>query len=166
MNVFVDAVVYGDDAFASWPSLPPTTGHHAADAVGVVNDAVEFTLYLSPHILTNVERVLLTPVGQDGFGWDPDAVEDYLDVLVSIANNGANVLTPTQPVDDCPDFEDNRILELALASGALLIVANDTDLLSMSPWRGRPIVTPQDFVARADGMRRAVRRSRRNTPEK
>jgi predicted nucleic acid-binding protein len=61
-------------------------------------------------------------------------------------------------VRDCPDYEDNRILELALASGSILIVANDTDLLEMSPWRGIPIIRPIEFATRVDAMRPAMRR--------
>ena len=45
--------------------------------------------------------------------------------------------------------------------GALLIVSNDTDLLSMSPWRGTPIIEPAAFAAKVDAMRRHARRRRR-----
>ena len=38
---------------------------------------------------------------------------------------------------DCPGHEDNLIFDLAAEVGALLIVSNDADLLSMSPWRRR-----------------------------
>ena len=34
----------------SWPSPPPLRGDACANAVGVFNDAVEFALWLSPHI--------------------------------------------------------------------------------------------------------------------
>jgi hypothetical protein len=46
--------------------------------------------------------------------------------------------------------EDNRILELALASGSVLIVAADVHLLDMSPSRGVPNVGPAAFAARLD----------------
>lgn len=39
-----------------------------------------------------------------------------------------------------------------------LIVSNDVDLISMSPWRGTPIVTPDVFRQKVDGMRRHARR--------
>jgi len=45
--------------------------------------------------------------------------------------------------------------------GALLIVSSDTDLLSMSPWRGTPIIEPAAFAAKVDAMRRHARRRRR-----
>ena len=158
VNVFIDAVVTGRDSFESWPSPPPTSGHFAADCVGIVNDAIEFSLWLSPHILTNIERVLELPASQDGFGWEGERVEDYLEVLVeiSIASGGA-VITPTQSVTDCGDYEDNRILELALACQAVIIISNDSDLLHLSPWRGIPILSPRVFAARVDASRRAVR---------
>lgn len=158
VNVYVDAVVTGRDTFESWPSPPPTSGHHAADCLGIANDAEEFGLWLSPHVLTNIERVLLAPLGQGGFGWSPDRVEDYLAVLVEIAAaSGGGVVEPTVLVTDCPDYEDNRILELALACDAVLIISNDTDLLSMSPWRGTPVVDPRTFTGRVDASRRTRR---------
>jgi predicted nucleic acid-binding protein len=57
-------------------------------------------------------------------------------------------------VADCTDWEDNRILELAEACGAFVIISSDEQLLAMSPWRGTPIMEPAAFVARIDAMRR------------
>lgn len=159
VNVFIDAVVTGQDSFESWPSPPPTSGHFAADCVGIANDAVEFSLWLSPHVLTNIEHVLEAHEEDGGFAWDPEPIEEYLSVLVEIAEaSGGGVLEPDEAVTDCPDCEDNRILELALAASAVLIVSNDSDLLHMTPWRGIPILSPRDFAARLDAARRARRR--------
>jgi len=63
-------------------------------------------------------------------------------------------------VHDCSDHQDNLILDLAAEVGALLIVSSDTDLLSMSPWRGTPIIEPAAFAAKVDAMRRHARRRR------
>ncbi len=159
VNVFIDAVVSGQDSFESWPSPPPTSGHYAADCVGIVNDAVEFSLWLSPHVLTNIERVLEATEANAGFEWDLEPIEEYLNVLVEIADaSGGGVLEPDEEVTDCPDYEDNRILELALAAQAVLIVSNDSDLLHMTPWRGIPVLSPRDFAARVDASRRAKHR--------
>lgn len=60
INVLVAAVV-GQEmeaAFESWPSPPPLRGDVSANAVGVLNDAVEFSLWLSPHVLDGTKRVL------------------------------------------------------------------------------------------------------------
>jgi predicted nucleic acid-binding protein len=79
--------------------------------------------------------------------------------LVEIAEaSGGDVIEPGVRVSDCSDYEDNRILELALASGSVLVVSSDAHLLEMSPWRGIPIVRPEEFVSRVDAMRRASRR--------
>jgi predicted nucleic acid-binding protein len=80
-------------------------------------------------------------------------------------SRGQTITRPTDhglcPVHDCPDHEDNLILDLAAEVGALLIVSNDTDLLSMSPWRGTPIIEPAAFAAKVDAMRRHARRRRK-----
>ncbi|MGO8960847.1 MAG: putative toxin-antitoxin system toxin component, PIN family [Streptosporangiaceae bacterium] len=158
VNVLVDAVASGQDSFESWPSPPPTSGHFAADCVGIINDAVEFSLWLSPHILTNLERVLEAPESEGGFEWAAEPIEDYLAVLLEIADaSGGGVIMPGDTVTDCPDYEDNRILEVALAAQAVLIVSNDSDLLHMNPWRGIPVLSPRDFAGRVDAARRAQR---------
>ena len=65
---------------------------------------------------------------------------------------------PGVAVTDCDDFEDDRILECALACGAVMIVGNDDGLVRLSPWRGCVIVTAAQFVNRTDAMRRAGKR--------
>lgn len=159
INVLVEAVALGNSAFRSWPSPPPTGPYLAAECVGIVNDAREFSLWLSPHVLRNLIRAL---TAERGFGWPADRAEEYATILIEIARaSGGQVVEPETVVSDCPDFEDNRILELALASGSALIVSADAHLLDMSPWRGIPIVRPADFVGRVDAMRRAARRGYR-----
>ena len=158
VNVLVTAVASGNSPFRSWPSPPPTSGNACADCVGIIADAAEFALWLSPHILSNVKRVLA-----DLFKWDHPQIDTYVTVLSETAeHSGGGLLTEvSRTVHDCPDHEDNLILDLAAEVGAMLIVSNDTDLLSMSPWRGTPILTPAAFAAKVDAMRRHARRRRR-----
>jgi predicted nucleic acid-binding protein len=158
VNVLISAVVGGNDDFRSWPSPPPVRGNLAANVVGILNDSREFGLFLSEHILTNVVRVL-TGAPPNGYGWEEQRAEDYIAVLAEIASaSGGDVIDSQVTVSDCPDHEDNRILECAASSGSVLIVSDDHDLLSMSPWRGTPVVTSGDFVKRTDAMRRGRRR--------
>lgn len=158
VNVFIAAVAGGNDAFYSWPSPPPARGNLAANVVGILNDAREFSLFVTAHILANVLRVLTEPA-PGGYGWAIQPAEEYIELLVEIADaSGGGVVEPGETVVDCADHEDNRILECAAASGSVLIVSDDTDLLSMSPWRGTPVVTSAEFVKRTDAMRRARRR--------
>lgn len=154
VNVLVAAVVGGNDEFHSWPSPPPIRGNLAANVVGILNDGREFRLFLSEHILANVARVLC-----NGYGWSKDRATEYVALLVEIAESaGGGVIVSGEQITDCIDHEDNRILECAAASGSSLIITDDTHLLSLSPWRGVPILTRQQFVTRTDSMRRAYRK--------
>jgi hypothetical protein len=56
VNVLVLAVATGESPFRSWPSPPPTSGNPGMDCLGVISDAAEFALWLSPHILANTGR--------------------------------------------------------------------------------------------------------------
>jgi predicted nucleic acid-binding protein len=159
INVLVDAITgQGPDAtFESWPSPPPVRGDPAANAIGVLNDAREFALWLSPHILRGTGRVL-----REHFGWSRVRAARYLDILARIAaRSGGATIEPGLVVSDCEDWEDNRILELAAECGAVLVVSSDRHLLDISPWRGTPVVEPSTFVAKVDAMRRAQGRIRR-----
>lgn len=150
VNVLVNALKESGDPY-EWPSLPPRTPRSAADCVGVVNDRQEFGLWLSPHILRNTRRVLME------VGLSEDDADAYLSVLEEIAvASGGDVADPARTVHDCPDHEDNLVLDLAAHSGAMIIVSEDTDLTSMSPWRGTPILRSQDFASRVDASRRAA----------
>jgi predicted nucleic acid-binding protein len=156
VNVLVLAIAAGESPFRSWPSPPPASGNLSADCLGVVNDAAEFALWLSPHVLVNAGRVLATVLKMP-----EDEIDEYLQVLGEIADaSGGGITDPPQVVDDCPDWEDNRILDLAAAVGAFLIVSADADLTTMSPWRGRPVIEPSQFASLADASRRARRRQR------
>ena len=153
VNVLVEAVAGGPRAFWAWPSPPPLEGNLAANCVGIVNDAQEFALFPSPHIIANLLRVLAE------LDWSEERATQFIEVLLEIAQpSGGGVLEPSVSVNDCADYEDNRILELALASSSVLIVSEDEDLLHRSPWRGVPIVRPAQFASRVDAMRRARRR--------
>lgn len=158
VNLLVTAVAGGNSPFRSWPSPPPVSGNPSADCVGIIVDAAEFSLWLSLHILSNVERVLT-----DLLKWERAQADAYTHTLVAAAEHSGGALIADVPrtVHDCPDHEDNLILDLAAESGALVVVSNDTDLLSMSPWRGTPILEPRAFAAKVDAMRRHARRPRR-----
>lgn len=152
VNILVNALKQSGDPY-EWPSLPPRTPQSAADCIGVVNDHREFSLWLSPHILDNTKRVLMEA------GLSVYDADEYLDVIEEIAiASGGDVVSPPRTVHDCPDFEDNLVLDLAAYSGAMILVSEDTDLTSMSPWRGTPVLRAREFAARVDASRRAEQR--------
>jgi len=65
--------------------------------------------------------------------------DDYVEVLTEIVEaSGGDVITPGRTVSDCSDDKDNPILDQAGEVGAAIIVSDDTDLTSMSPWRATP----------------------------
>jgi len=151
-------VARGDGAstFESWPSPPPVSPNPAADALGVMNDAKEFALCVSTHILAGVAHVL-----DEKYQWERARIGSYLRQLREIAEkSGGRIEDPPMSVADSEDWEDNRILELADVVGALLIVSDDAGLQGMSPWRGIPIMAPKTFAGRVDAMRRAVQKGR------
>lgn len=49
-------------------------------------------------------------------------------------------------VTDCRDPKDNKFLELAISGSATCIISGDQDLLSLHPFRGISIISPQIFV--------------------
>jgi predicted nucleic acid-binding protein len=154
VNVLVGAAAAGNSPFRSWPSPPPTSGNPYADCLGVIVDAAEFALWLSPHLLDNTSRVLV-----EGYKWPTAHADTFVSVLTELADHsGGEVIDPPATVGDCQDFEDNRVLDLATEVGSLLVVSDDVDLTSMSPWRGTPILQPREFVSKFDGMRRHRRR--------
>jgi predicted nucleic acid-binding protein len=154
VNVLVQAIASGNSPYQSWPSPPPTSGNPFADCLGIINDTAEFALWLSPHILDNVTRVLATVVGTS-----KEEADDYRDILVEMAEaSGGGVLRPPRTAHDCPDHEDNLVLDLVAEAGALILVSEDVDLTAMSPWHGVPILRARGFVGRVDAMRRQRRR--------
>lgn len=157
INTLVEAVSAEPDQ-SRWESRPPVRGDSAAMTLAVLNEGIEFGLRLSPHVLAGTRMVLLRALG-----WDELRADRYEQFLRDIARRAGGVITPDCRVSDCTDWEDNRILELAEASGALLLISEDEHLLLLSPWRGIPVMTPATFVARVDAMRR--RRGRGQRPQ-
>jgi hypothetical protein len=156
VNVIVGAALGGISPFRSWPAVPPTTANPFADCMGIIVDAREFALFGSPHIVDNTKRVLANVLK-----WDGPSIQLFVGVLArTVVGSGGDVVDPPRLVHDCADLEDNHILDLAVEVGAMLVVSDDSDLTSMSPWRGTPILRPREFAARVDGMRRHQRHRR------
>ncbi len=78
---------------------------------------------------------------------DPGQRAELLDLL----NTLGIVVVPTTPVADCRDPKDDKYLELALASGAGVLVSSDNDLLVLHPWRGVRILRPAEYLAEVEG---------------
>ena len=57
----------------------------------------------------------------------------------------ATMVPVLSEVADCRDPKDNSILALALDSGSECVISGDSDLVTLSPWRGIAIVPPREF---------------------
>jgi len=58
----------------------------------------------------------------------------------------ARLVEVREKVRVCRDPKDDKFLELAVNGGADYIVSGDEDLLSLNPFRGIPILTPDKFL--------------------
>jgi len=145
VHLYVNNVVGPD---AQWPvvaEVPPGSGNPSADSISIVFDHPgQFALYASPHIIRNTVRVLKACGLGDGLA------TEYLAAIEEVITDSGGAVVDPGPVLDLGsrDFEDNHILALAVAVEADIIVSDDTDLTQLSPWRGRPIIRPRDFVRR------------------
>ena len=79
INVLVTAAASGNSPFRSWPSPPPVSGNASADCLGVIVDAAEFALWLSPHITANIDRVLAQL-----FKWSQPQIDAYLRATLKV----------------------------------------------------------------------------------
>lgn len=153
INLLVDAA----RSFVELPRWPRVSPRHDdnpyADCMGIVNDALEWGLCVSTHVLDNVRRVLIK---EPEYLWDPDAAAEYVDTIVDIAeaSGGGWFDPPPVAIDVSGDHEDDLILDLAVASGAVVVVSSDPHLLNLHSWRGIVMMSPLDFSRAVDASRR------------
>ncbi len=148
VNVYLDYVLGPDGTWLLLPDVPPRTDNPSADAISLAFSG-RFSLFSSPHILTNVARVMRAADISEG------VVERFIAAIVDMCEfSGGAVIEPSERDHGIADFEDNLILSLATdpAVDGLIVVSRDRDLLEVGPvWNGRLIMTPADFVRRVLG---------------
>ena len=149
INVIIDGLTGPKSVFPLIEAVPPTSGNWAADAISLAFDGDDFQLFTSPHIMRNLVRVLKTRLGVQ----DQRIEMTSLAVTEIVHQSGGSIVEPKRHTSDNRDFEDNLILDLAVAVDALVIVTNDADLLDMNPWNGRLVLTPKEFVTRVVSAR-------------
>ena len=152
INVLVDAVVAEPDP-ERWETPPPVRGEASAMTLAILNEGLEFELWLSKHLVEGTARVF-----RRAFSFTGREAAAYSAFLRGVTSRAGGVVEPDVRISECEDWEDNRVLELAETVGAFVIISSDEHLLSMSPWRGIPIQTPEAFVSRVDAMRRRSRK--------
>ena len=154
IHIYVNALVGPDSEFPRIVEVPPGTGNSAADCLSLAFDGDDFRLFISPHIVRNLTRVL----GE--LDLSEQLIEAYLETVLELVEaSGGEVIDPPRKCFDVEDYEDNLIVDLSLACDAAVIVSDDTDLTALSPWHSRmPIIRPHVFVERTIQTRRGRRR--------
>lgn len=92
---------------------------------------------IDQNLVGEVLRVL-----RDKFKLPADRLVEVNALLIA---TGEVVATSPLPTAVCRDPDDDRVLALALAFRADVLVTGDDDLLVLHPWSGIPIVRPRDF---------------------
>lgn len=145
VNIYLDYILGDDGTWPLLPDVPPRTDNPSSDALSLAF-AGRFLLYASPHILTNVARVMRQT------GHSPSLVERFVEAIVDLCEfSGGAVIEPVHLDHGIADFEDNAIVSLAKDPGvdAVIVVTRDRDLLDLGPqWNGRLLMSPGDFVHR------------------
>lgn len=72
--------------------------------------------------------------------------EEDVRTFVAVLTREAEWIDVDVRIAACRDPKDDKFLELAVSGGATCIVSGDSDLLSLNPFQGIPIMTPQVFL--------------------
>lgn len=59
----------------------------------------------------------------------------------------ALIVEVTHAVQCCRVRKDDKFLEVAINGGADVLISGDGDLLELNPFRGIPILSPQEFLS-------------------
>jgi uncharacterized protein len=71
--------------------------------------------------------------------------ERFLEALI----REATLVEIGEVIQICRDPKDDKVLELAASGQATCVITGDEDLLALSPFRGIPILTAQQFLSGA-----------------
>jgi putative PIN family toxin of toxin-antitoxin system len=101
-----------------------------------------FTLHLSPAIVRETERVLLTSKRlREHYAYRDEDVRIFITNLVLLAEM-------TGEITDIPRANDDMVIACALAIDADHVVSRDRDLLDLYRHNGITILFPEDFLAK------------------
>lgn len=141
VNVWLHGLIGPATEFPYLHRVPPTSNNSSADCLSLAFDGDRFSVFISPHIITNVARVL-TEIGLSK-SLVSRICEDVVDIVLF---SQGSVVDPDRSVVELVDHEDNLVLDLVLATRSEVLVTADADLLAASGWRGKVFLHPRDFV--------------------
>ncbi len=106
-------------------------------------EAGAFIMLTSPPLRRETERILA-----ERFLWENRVITLACGPLW----DAAVVIEPAFSLTDCPDPDDNRVLECAVAGIADCIVTGDKVLLRMHPFQGIAIMRVESLLLSAPGL--------------
>ena len=68
--------------------------------------------------------------------------QELLETLVE----ASLLVQPSESIDECRNFKDNKYLELAISGHAESLITGDEDLLVLNPFRNIKIITVLEFL--------------------
>lgn len=96
----------------------------------------KFDAVISPEILAELVKKL-----RFKFGFPDELIKEWELIFKNTLKN----MLPLYNTKVCRDPDDNKILDLAVFSGAKYIITGDKDLLSLISYKDIKIITPADF---------------------
>lgn len=148
VNIWVHGLLGPFSEYPYLPQVPPLGKNSSADCMSLTFDGDRFSVFVSPHILKNVGKVLRSR------GLSEPLVERTLNDIVEMVHlSQGSVLEPERSALAQSDFEDNLVLDLVLASNADVLVTADGEFLENNGWKGRAFLHPSAFVKLALGIR-------------
>jgi putative PIN family toxin of toxin-antitoxin system len=122
--------------------LKPIAGGACYDLIQLAEDEA-FELFLSPDILEETVRVLLTRVRiRRRYAYSDDDVAAFCWRLTDIAM----IIRAAPAVQVARDPNDDMILACAIAASADYLITRDKDLLILDKHEGIAILTPEAFL--------------------
>ena len=102
----------------------------------------DYTLLYARSLLEELIDVLNRPRIRKKYG----LTDQDIQVVVSLILLRGEALVPDDRITACRDPKDNKLLAVAVAGQADVIVSGDQDLLVLHPFAGIPIVPPVTFL--------------------
>ena len=96
----------------------------------------KFDGVISPEILAELVKKL-----KFKFGFSDELIKEWELIFKNTFKN----MLPFYNTKVCRDPDDNKIIDLAVFSGAEYIITGDKDLLSLGKYKDIKIITPTDF---------------------
>jgi putative PIN family toxin of toxin-antitoxin system len=98
------------------------------------------TILLSLPVVAELSQVLT----RDKFR--PYVTEDEARQFLAVLAGASQWVEIDVRISDCRDPSDNKFLELAVSGRATHIITGDGDLLAFNPFKGKPVLTPGEFL--------------------